>query len=54
MMLLYVLQNQHRGTPHCKKILRRVRDFAQVKNLTHADDNITRESLAFWVLMMMD
>lgn len=37
-----------RGTPRiAKKILRRVRDFAQVKNLTHADDNITRESLAF-------
>lgn len=37
-----------RGTPRiAKKILRRVRDFAQVKSLTQADDATTRESLVF-------
>ncbi len=37
-----------RGTPRiAKKILRRVRDFAQVKNKPEADDNLTREALQF-------
>lgn len=37
-----------RGTPRiAKKILRRVRDFAQVKDLQKADDQLTKEALAF-------
>jgi Holliday junction DNA helicase RuvB len=37
-----------RGTPRiAKKILRRVRDFAQVKNKSESDDALTREALAF-------
>lgn len=37
-----------RGTPRiAKKMLRRVRDFAQVKNAPFADDALTREALAF-------
>lgn len=37
-----------RGTPRiAKKMLRRVRDFAQVKKAPIADDNMTREALAF-------
>lgn len=37
-----------RGTPRiAKKILRRVRDFAQVKGKTKADEELTKQALAF-------
>ncbi|MFT6765193.1 MAG: Holliday junction DNA helicase RuvB [Alteromonas naphthalenivorans] len=37
-----------RGTPRiAKKMLRRVRDFAQVKKVPIADDNLARKALAF-------
>ena len=37
-----------RGTPRiAKKILRRVRDFAQVKKLNYADDTLTKNALTF-------
>jgi Holliday junction DNA helicase RuvB len=37
-----------RGTPRiAKKILRRVRDFAQVTNDNHADDSLVEQALAF-------
>lgn len=37
-----------RGTPRiAKKILRRVRDFAQVKNIPHINDNLVHQALEF-------
>ncbi len=37
-----------RGTPRiAKKLIRRVRDFAQVKTITHISKEITREALTF-------
>jgi holliday junction DNA helicase RuvB len=37
-----------RGTPRiAKKLLRRIRDFVQVKHLEKADDRLTQEALAF-------
>jgi len=42
------IANCSRGTPRiAKKLLRRVRDFAQVKNKNIADESFVKESLAF-------